>query len=233
MKPFPPFEGFSKKTFDFFRDLKLNNNREWFNSNKSIFTDYVVAPAQSFVVDMGEKLSKNLVDIRYDTKTTGSGSIMRIHKDIRFSKDKTPYRTRMGIIFWEGPGKKMMHSGFHLGFDDKMFVVHGGMHSFSKDMLTKYRDAVLAEKTGKELEKFVTKLQAAGYSIGGAHYKRVPRGYDPEHERANFLLHNALYAGYSKIPRNVLKSSELIDHCLKHFKAMFPLHNWLVERDLS
>ncbi|MHA1908382.1 MAG: DUF2461 family protein, partial [Candidatus Thorarchaeota archaeon] len=158
---------------------------------------------------------------------------MRIYRDIRFSKDKTPYKTRIGIIFWEGPGKKMLHSGFHLGFSDDMLVVHGGMHGFTKEMLPKYRAAVVADKSGKDLEKIVTKLKESGYSIGGVHYKKVPRGFDPEHERANFLLHNGLYAGFSKIPRKALKSPELVDHCFEHFKIMSPLHNWLVERDLS
>jgi len=233
MTPFPPFKGFPKKGLDFFRDLREYNNRDWFNENKNVYIENVIAPAQSFIVELGEKLSKTLENIRYDTRATGSGSIMRINKDVRFSKDKTPYRTRLGIIFWEGPGKKMDHSGFHLGLGDNMLVVHGGMHGFSKAMLSKYRDAIVQEETGEELIEIITKLKSSGYSIGGSYYKRVPRGYSPEHERADFLLHNALYAEYSKIPRKVIGTPELIDQCLLHFKAMFPLHNWLVERDLS
>ncbi|MHA1909130.1 MAG: DUF2461 family protein, partial [Candidatus Thorarchaeota archaeon] len=77
MTSFPPFEGFPKEGLDFIKNLKQNNNREWFNANKSVYTESVLAPAQSFVESLGEKLSKTLVDIRFDTKATGSGSIMR------------------------------------------------------------------------------------------------------------------------------------------------------------
>lgn len=233
MTDFAPFEGFPKEGIEFFKELRENNNRNWFIANKKRYTEFVIKPAQSLVQELGEKLSKTLVDLRYDTKLTGSGSIMKIYRDVRFSKDKTPYRTRLGIIFWEGPGKKMEHSGFHLGLSDQMFVVHGGMHTFTKEMLPKYRIAVVDDRLGKELSKIVNKLKDSGYTIGGTHYKRVPRGFDPEHENADFLLHNGLYAGYSKIPRKVISSSELVDHCLEHFISMSPLHNWLVERDRS
>ncbi len=233
MTSFPPFKGFPKKGLDFFRDLRENNTRDWFAANKKVYLENVIAPAQSFINELGEKLSKTLVDIRYDTTTAGSSSIMRIYKDVRFSKDKTPYRTRLGIIFWEGPGKKMDHPGFHVGLSDKMIVIHGGMYRFSKEILPKYRDAVITEESGNELTEIVAILRKSGYLVGGSHYKRVPRGYDQDHERAEFLLHNGIYAEYSEIPKNVISSPELIDHCFKHIKVMTPLHNWLVERDRS
>ena len=231
MTTIQPFEGFPKEGINFLKDLKENNNRNWFNANKKIYTESLLSPAQSFVSELGEKLSNALVDIRYDTKATGSGSIMRIYRDIRFSKDKTPYRTRLGLIFWEGPGKKMQHPGFHIGISPDMATIHGGMYHFSKEIIPKYRDAVVANDTGVRLEKILAKLKKTGYKIGGVHYKRIPRGYESEHERADLLLHNGLYAEYSKIPRKLLSSPELVDHCLEHCIAMSSLHNWLVERD--
>ncbi|MHA2425608.1 MAG: DUF2461 domain-containing protein [Candidatus Thorarchaeota archaeon] len=227
------FEGFPKKGFKFLKDLKANNNREWFNANKQVYTVNVLSPAQSFVNDLGEKISKTLVNIRYDTRATGSGSLMRIHRDIRFSKDKTPYRTRVGIIFWEGPGKKMEHSGFFIGLEPKSAVLHAGMHMFTKQMLPKYREAIIDEKTGKELDRIIVKLNKSGYAIGGSKYKRVPRGFDPDHERAELLLSKGLYASHSDIPREIISSPDFIEYSLKHIRAMSPLHNWLVERDLS
>ncbi len=231
MRDFPPFKGFPKEGIAFLKELKLNNNRNWFNANKKIYTESLLIPAQSFVMDLGERLSEVFDDIRYDTKATGNGSIMRIYKDIRFSKDKTPYRTRLGIIFWEGTGKKMQHPGFHIGISDDMTVIQGGMYHFSKEILPKYRNAVASEESGCRLEEILMDLKNAGYEIGRTYYKKIPKGFDTNHKRANLLLHNGLYAEYTKIPRKLISSPDLIDHILEHCVTMGPLHNWLVKVD--
>ena len=111
------FTGFPKAGLQFLTDLAANNNRDWFQAHKSDFQNHIQKPAQNFVMDLGEQLQTISSQIRYDTKLSGSGSIMRIYRDIRFSEDKTPYKTHIGIVFWEGAGKKTENPGFYIGFD--------------------------------------------------------------------------------------------------------------------
>ena len=87
-----PFEGFPKEGFKFFRDIKANNNREWFQEHKQEYIDYLQDPAVAFVIALGERLKSDFPGISYDTRTNGAGSVMRIYRDIRFSKDKSPYK---------------------------------------------------------------------------------------------------------------------------------------------
>ena len=93
------FSGFSQEVISFYNELALNNDRDWFNAHKSVYTEKVLEPAQGFVLAMGERLRMLSPNIIADPRTNGSGSIFRIYKDTRFSKDKTPYKTFLGDLF--------------------------------------------------------------------------------------------------------------------------------------
>lgn len=223
------FSGFPKEGLRFLADLADNNNREWFNAHKQDYIDYLLMPAQAFVAELGERLRKLSKGMQYDLRTNGSGSILRIYRDIRFSKDKSPYHTYMRARFWEGESKKSS-SGYFFRFDANGARMHAGLHIFEKPLLAAYRDAVADKKLGKELEKALALVVKAGrYEVGGEHYKRVPKGYDPEHERANLLRYNGLYASSPQISRTKLTSSKFVDICVEHCKNMMPLHKWLVK----
>jgi uncharacterized protein (DUF2461 family) len=89
---------------------------------------------------------------------------------------------------------------------------------------------VVDEQMGTELEVALASVRKAGeYEIGGEHYKRTPRGYDSEHERAQLLRYNGIYAQAQEIDREVLLKPELVDLCLEHCRNMSPLHHWLVK----
>ena len=92
------FKGFSDAGLQFLADLRANNNREWFNEHKPIYRDEIVEPALDFIVDFGGRLRAIYPDLNFDTRTNGAGSLMRIYRDTRFSKDKTPYKTNVGIV---------------------------------------------------------------------------------------------------------------------------------------
>jgi uncharacterized protein (TIGR02453 family) len=223
------FEGFPGEGLQFLEDLKQNNNREWFQAHKALYTEYVLRPAQDFVVAFGEALQGISEGIAYGNQASGSGSILRIYRDLRFSKDKRPYNTHMRLFFWEGSRKKMENPGYYLRIDPSGGNVYAGMYRFPKPFLEVYREAVVDEKLGGELERALATVREAGeYEIGGERYKRVPRGYDSAHERAELLLYKGLYAGAPAIEREVLMSPELVDVCLEHCRNMAPLHRWLV-----
>ena len=225
------FTGFPKAGLQFLSDLANNNNREWFTAHKTDFQKLIVEPGQAFVSAMGQRLEPISPNIRYDTRSNGSGSMTRIYRDTRFSEDKTPYKTWIGFVFWEGEGKKNEKPGYYFGLSQEGSGIHVGMHGFSRPMLTAYREAVVDEELGPALTDIVQTIRAAGFAVEGSHYKRVPRGYDATHLRADLLLHNALYTSTPQLSPDVVTSSELLDVCFNHFQQMAPLQQWLVQVD--
>jgi len=221
------FQGFSKKTFKFLKDLEKNNTKDWFGAHRNLFEDEVLVPAQEFVVDMGERLQKISSKIVAIPKT--DKSIFRIYRDVRFSKNKTPYKTHIGIFFWEGPRKKLGNPGFYVQLNKSSIFIGGGLHNMPAELFTPYRDAVVDKKRGKALVFAINKIKAnPEYKIGGSHYKRVPRGYDPGHPNADLLLYNGVFAYYeSKLPDQIY-SSDFVDYCYNIFRDMSVLHKWFV-----
>jgi len=110
------FNGFPRQYFTFFNQLKKNNTREWFEEHRGDYDEFVLDPAREFVIAMGEKLRKIAPAVNAIPKI--NQSLFKINRDVRFSKDKSPYKTNMGIWFWEGRGKRMESSGFYFHFAD-------------------------------------------------------------------------------------------------------------------
>lgn len=226
------FNGFPREGLRFFEQIAANNNRDWFQAHKQQYLDYLQTPALAFVVEFGGKLKRIAPDITFDTRTNGAGSLMRIYRDTRFSKDKSPYKSHIGMDFWHGGGKKRQTSGFHFWMDAGGGVLYGGFHGFPKPVLAAYRDAVAAERTGKRLEQVIAKIRAQqGFTVGGEQLKRVPPGYPKDHPRGDLLRYKGLHAHGPTIRPSDLQSSELIEICLRQAKLLAPLHRWLVEID--
>jgi len=222
------FKGFSDKSLKFLSDLRENNIKSWFQSHKSDYEKYLLEPAQLFIIDLGTKLQSLAPDIIFDPRT--DKSLFRIYRDIRFSKDKTPYKTHLSMFFWEGEGKKLENSGFYFHLEPEKLLLAAGIHIFPPFLLKKYRDAVIDEKLGPKLVNAVEKVKSKGnYVVSGAHYKRVPAAYPREHPRAGFLLYNGLGAMIeTPVPEKVF-SNDLVDYCYMVYRDMSPLHQWLVE----
>ncbi len=233
MEEVPAFEGFPEAGFHFFRELAVNNNREWFAEHKQEYIEYLQTPAVSLVVELGERLKSEFPGIAYDLRTNGAGSIMRIYRDIRFSKDKTPYKTHIGINFWEGPQKKGS-PGFHFYMDTKGAAFYGGYHVFPKEYLTAYRESVAREGSGEKLSKALNKMvKNKGFEFGGEQLKKVPPGYDKESPRGDLLRYKGLWLKSSKLDLNTLGSRALIDTCAANAHTMGPVHRWFVEVNQS
>jgi uncharacterized protein (TIGR02453 family) len=189
----------------------------------------VLEPAQALVVTLGERLKVISQGIIYDTRINGSGSLMRIHRDTRFSKDKTPYNPYVTLMFWEGSGKKTENPGFGMRFDSDGGGILAGMVHFPETMLSAYRRAVLDDELGEELVEVLDQVRRAGdYRIGGEHYKRMPQGLPPDHPRADLLRYAALHAIWDQIRPADLTSPVLVDLCYVHCANMAPIQRWLV-----
>lgn len=220
------FTGFSKSTFKFLKDLEKNNKKEWFEKNRDIYENEILEPSFTFITEMGERLISITPAITAIPKI--DKSIFRIYKDIRFSKDKTPFKTHIGIFFWDGKRKKLENPGFYLQLNKNSIFLASGLYIFPKDLLKPYRDSVVDPDRGKKLRAVIKKItKTPGYKVGDAHYKRVPRGYDPEHPNAGLLLYNGIHA-YTEnhLPEEIYKEA-FVDYCFKIFKDFSPLNNWV------
>ena len=221
------FEGFPSGGLQFLDELSRNNNKPWFDAHRAEFDEYLMAPARDLVVDLGVQLQER-VSPRINVEPRVNGSIMRMNRDVRFSRDKTAYKTWLGLWFWEGKGRSMDCAGCYFGLSAHELTLGAGKHGFDPAMLGRYRSAVVDPAMGAELVAALEGIRQAGpYEIGGQHYKQVPPGFDRGHERAALLLHNALYAHATLPIPEELHTSAFVGFCLGHYAALAPLHNWL------
>ena len=130
----------------------------------------------------------------------------------------------------EGPRKKLGNPGFYLQLDKSKILIAGGQYSFPDDLLKSYRDVISDPKKGSQVKKILKKISKnTSYQLGGAHYKKVPRGYDKENPNAELLLHNGLYFYYEgSIPKEI-NSRDFLDYSYNIFMEIYPLHKWLRE----
>lgn len=223
----PVFNGFSKQTLGFFSDLTRNNNKLWFDEHKEMYEQQVLSPARDFILALGEKLKKISPGVQADPRV--NKSLFRLNRDIRFSHDKTPYKTHLGIWFWEGPRPRMECSGYYFHLEPGKFMLGVGLYEFTKEMIPIYRQSVIHPTHGLALANVIKGIKKhKAYSIGGLHYKKTPPGYDPTHKNAEFLLYNGLYGGVEMAISKELYSQGLVDLCFEHYKKMLPLHRWLL-----
>ncbi len=221
------FNGFPVECIDFYNQLRANNSKSWFEEHKTDFEKYVMEPARLFVKVMGQRLSKISPAIVADTRY--SRSIFRPFRDTRFSKDKTPYKTHLGIFFWEGSLPKMDCPGYYFHLEPPNLILGVGNHCFSKEILELYRDCVVDPKLGPDLRKALKEVHARGdYEIGVKKYKKTPRGYDKDHMNADLLLFSGLTASCEVVIPQEFYSKEIINYCFTKFEDMAPIHRWLI-----
>lgn len=219
------FEGFPKETVEYLRSLREHNDREWFTAHRDSYEQYWLEPAQAFVRAAGERLESISEDLVAEPRV--NASIMRINRDIRFSPDKRPYKDHLDLWFWEGDRKDAV-SGLFFRLSPDALIIGAGAHGFSPERLTAFREAVMDPRLGDALEAVVREVEEAGYALGGERYKRVPRGYEGEGERARLLRFGGLFAG-SEVPLPEWAfTAEVLDRCLEDWRQLAPLHRWLV-----
>jgi uncharacterized protein (TIGR02453 family) len=189
---------FSPEFFRFLRDLKRNNNRGWFLANRARFDEFVQGASVRFVEAMApviQRINPNLVG---DPRPVG-GSLMRIYRDVRFSKDKSPYRTSMGIHFFhrDSEGHEGGVPGFFLHLAPGESFVASGMWMSPTPELAKIRNALLKDPSEWKRAK------APGLSPDEHALKRVPPGFAPDHPLTEDLKRKSFVAMSS------LKDSEV------------------------
>ena len=234
------FTGFPPEGLKFLQDLQHSNRREWFTSHKELYTSCVKHPARALVADLGERVAAEFPPAASDLRGNG-GSLMRINRDVRFSQDKSPYKTSVAIMFTLPGMKKMATPGFGIQITVERVEFVVGQFSFWPEELTRYRAAVADERRGVLLEQAVAEVEQAAaaaaasegsavdVSLGGQELKRVPRAYAPDHPRARWLRHKGLVVFPGTLPHSRALGPELIDAALQRFRIGAPVWRWLVD----
>jgi uncharacterized protein (TIGR02453 family) len=221
------FTGFPTTTLVFLRELGANDSKSWFDGHRAEYERDYLAPALAFIEAMREPLSTLHPDVHADPRV--NGSLFRVNRDVRFSKDKRPYKDHIDIFFWVGEGRSRERPGFFFRLRADRLLIGAGSHSFDARMLDAYRAAVVDDARGRELDSAIERARSAGASIEGVGYKKVPAGFDPNHPRADLLRHGALHASFDEPIPASLSSPAFIDHCLSRFRPLTPLLAWVAE----
>ena len=216
-----PFQGFADPDARFFRLLAKNQKREWFQARKAEFEAGYQEPLKEL---LAEVLAG--VDASFEHCDLDAPKVFRIFRDVRFSKDKSPYKTHLGgLIPTRRQGKVTevpMALYFHVG-EPRSFGA-AGHYMLSSEQLAKFRAAVADEGRGRELDKLLAVLKKQGFSVDSHdHYQRVPKGYDPAHPRAEHLKRKGLTVGFPELPSGILASRKLLPWLVKHVKRAAPL----------
>ncbi|MBS2021525.1 MAG: DUF2461 domain-containing protein [Deltaproteobacteria bacterium] len=218
------FTGFPKSTIGFFKELGQNNDKAWFDEHRAVWDEEIAPAMLALCGELQSRLSKQMPKLTFVPRI--GGSIYRLNRDIRFSKDKSPYKTHVAATMWEGPEKHMSPGVYlHIGPDEVYFG--GGLYMFEDAHLDRYRKLVMHERAGDELSRAVAKVQKAGLELGGEKSVRPPRGVPADHPRAELSKHKGMYAGNEHKPGAWLYTSECADRAEEAHKAYAPLHAWL------
>ena len=145
----------------------------WFDQNRERYEQQVLAPSRDFIMALGARLKKIAPGVQADPRV--NKSLFRLNRDIRFSSDKTPYKTHLGLWFWEGSRPRMECSGFYLHLEPSRVMLGVGLYAFPKDMLEAYRQSVVHPKHGPALTKAIAAIKKnKNYYVGEPHYKKDP-----------------------------------------------------------
>lgn len=180
-----PRSHFNPALFAFLKDLKANNNREWFQANKERYERDLKDPALAFISDFAPTLEEISTHFRADPRPVG-GSLFRIYRDVRFSKDKSPYKTHAGIHFRHKAGKTAHTPGFYLHLEPAGCFVGVGIWRPDGPTLKMIRGRV-AEQPDAWREAVGNAAFAEAFTVDGECLKRPPKGYDSDHELVEVL----------------------------------------------
>jgi uncharacterized protein (TIGR02453 family) len=221
------FGGFPTATRQFLAGIAENNSKEWFEANRALYDEGYVGAGRAFVEAVGPELRKVSPEVQFEPRI--NGSISRVNRDTRFSRDKRPYKDNLDLFFWHVERKGFGYPGFFIRLTAKDVWLGSGMHHFMDEGLTRYRDAVVDERLGKALVAAIEAVEEAGdYMIGSMPRKTVPRGYDKDHPRARYLLWEGLPAMAQMTIEDAMKP-DFADRALGHFRNTWPVGQWLME----
>jgi uncharacterized protein (TIGR02453 family) len=214
------FVGFPR-TMDFLRQLAANNERAWFNANKALYETAYKAPAEAFIAELRPRLEAL-------AERPLSAKLFRIHRDVRFSKDKSPYNAHLHIGFQPAAvaGEARWRGGFYFGLDAERVDVGVGAFDFGAADLDRYRKAVADDHSGGELAELLARLDAR---LEDPELKRTPAPYAADHPRGELLRRKGLNVWRRIDDPALIASPALADAVMAAFQDLDPVNLWLTE----
>ena len=205
------FEGFPVAALDFYDDLEVDNTKSFWEAHKHVYAESVLAPFTALTAALEPEF--------------GAAKIFRPYRDVRFSKDKTPYKTHQGAFVRVGEA-----TGYYVELSPRGVRVGSGFYHAPGDRLAAFRAAVVHDRFGPELERLLADIEKDGFEVGGERLKTTPRGFDAEHPRIALLRHKSLTVGRSHGFEPVIHTPELLDVIREDWRRMRPLAEWCRDR---
>ena len=205
------FQGFPEAALDFYDDLEMDNTKSFWEAHKAVYDEAVKAPMAALMAALEPEF--------------GPAKVFRPYRDVRFAKDKTPYKTNQGAFVGAGPA-----CGWYVEIAARGVRTGAGFYDASGTDLARIRTSIDNEATGKQLQRILAKLEKAGFTIGGQKLKTTPRGYDAEHPRIELLRHKSLTLGKSYGFDKAIQSPALLTKVRKDWQALRPFVEWVAGR---
>jgi len=219
---------FTRKTISFLKELNQNNNKIWFDENRQRYEDEVRTPALNYIESMDQHMAKISAHFVVSAKKVG-GSLMRVHKDIRFSKDKTPYKTNVGIQFRHARGKDVHAPGFYLHIEPGEAFLAAGIWRPESSTLKNVR--TLIDEYPKEWKKLTNKLTGKNnFKFGGESLKRPPKGFQAEHPLIDDLKRKDFIAVHN-LKISTVYAKDFNKQTASLFKSVAPLVSFICDAD--
>jgi uncharacterized protein (TIGR02453 family) len=197
------FRGFPVEALRFYEQLEADNSKSFWQANKQVYEEAVRKPMEALLTDLEPEF--------------GAGRIFRPYRDVRFSADKSPYKTSCSVAMEKGY-LALMADGLYVG---------RGQYMLDTGPLQRFREVVSSDKTGPALEKLVAALEKKGYEVGGEALKGAPRGYSNDHPRVRLLRNKGLHAGRMFAPEPWLHTPAAFGKVQKTLRDLGPLDEWL------
>ena len=208
------FRGFGEHAVDFYDGLNADNSKAYWTDNREIYESDVRAPMQALLDDLTAEFGD-----------FGTSKIFRPYRDVRFGKDKTPYKTHCGAVVEPGRGA----GAFYVQLSSDGLLVAGGSFHTTPDQLRRMRESVADDRRGGELEKILAKLGKQGWSIYGEKLKSTPRGYEKDHPRIDLLRHKSLYASTTYELDDALHEPETAQRVRTRWRQVRVLNEWAAD----
>lgn len=216
------FRGFSMEALDFLRRLKRNNRRPWFQKNKLIYDEKVRQP----MVELVQALNHELMRIAPEMVTEPRRAIYRIYRDVRFSPDKSPYKTHIAALFTPRNLPKHAGGGFYVHLSPEELLVAGGVYMPGPKELWEIRSHIA--QNAAILRRIVAERRFKEYfgTLEGDQLTRVPKGFPSTHPAADFLRHKKFLVSVTHPPEQALDPG-LLEFLARYFRAMTSLIRFL------
>jgi uncharacterized protein (TIGR02453 family) len=199
------FSGIPIAALDFYEDLEADNSKAFWTAHKPVYDESVKAPIEALIAELAPEF--------------GAAKLFRPYRDVRFSKDKTPYKVHQGAWFGE--------SSRYVQVSAAGLFLAAGYWDSSSAQVTRLRRAVDDDVAGPALERVVAGIEATKFTIGGQHLTRVPSGYPKDHPRAEWLRFETLTAGREFGAPTWLTTARAKAEIAKALRSLAPLTDWL------